>query len=717
MSIDKTAGIVKEPVNERDFDDKTDEDKINGILREAVDRAIVGYDYWKNMFDKAEENVRFIYGDQYDQDDLNQKLEDNRIAMTFNKLPQFINKVVGAQRSSVQTIKVSPTGLSIGHEEPKFDTGGGKKSIPLSSILTDLIRDIEYQSNAVSWYKMAFKQALEGGFGFLRVLTQYQDDGFDLDIRIKGIRDRWSVIVDPNAVESDLSDMNWCFINEKMSLAEFRKRYPDKSYNSLPGANEVSTFWSEQDTVTVSEYFRREAYTEEIVLMSDNKSYSYDAIKEVMEEMSENNIIEVKRRKITKYKVIWCKISQSDILEKEIEFPTSTIPVVPVFGRENDLRGKRVYKGLIDDAIDAQIALNKMRSSAIERIDSSPLSPFIATDKSIEGHEDMWRDANITRYSTLVYKKGEERPKRDYGATMPTAELQITGVLDGDMKESIGIFNASLGAVSNEISGRAIEARQSEADVGTYEFLDNYKNSIRRVGILITEMIPTIYDTNRIVRLRGLDGNSDTIEINKVIEDAEGNNVVVNSLDHGKHTVVISTGASYETSKQKNADQILELMRINPQVAQVGSDLLVENLDFSDSNVLAERLEKMIPQEYLSKEKREQLAEDRPKPQPTQEQIKFQADQQMKQMELEAKKFDLEAKIELEKIKYDIAQLNLEKTKIELMAKQNNENGSGPNKDSNEENGSGPQYNRQNKDSNEEIARSIVDNIGKVYGT
>ena len=697
--VDSSVGIVKDPINLRDSNKEDD------ILREAVKRATAGYDYWKYIFNKAEENVKFIYGDQYDQDDLNQKLEDNRIAMTFNKLPQFINKVVGAQRSSVQTIKVSPTGLSIGHEEPKFDTGSGKKGIPLSSVLTDLIRDIEYQSNAVAWYKMSFKQALEGGFGFLRVLTQYQDDGFDLDIRIKGIRDRWSVIVDPNAVESDLSDMNWCFINEKMSLDEFRKRYPGKSYDAIPGADTISALWSEDDTVTVSEYFRREAVTKEIVLMSDNKSYYSDELDKLMGEMAANGIVEVKRRKITTYKVIWCKISQSDILEPDIEFPTSTIPVIPVFGRENDLRGKRVYKGLIDDAIDAQIALNKMRSSAIERIDSSPLSPFIATDKSIEGRETMWRDANITRYSTLVYKKGEDRPKRDYGATIPTAELQITGVLDGDMKESIGIFNASLGATSNEISGRAIEARQSEADVGTYEFLDNYKNAIRRVGILITEMIPIVYDTNRIVRIRGIDGNSDTIEINKVLEDIEtGKNTVVNCLDHGKHTVVISTGASYETNKQKNADQILELMRINPQVAQVGSDLLVDNLDFSDSNVLAERLQKMIPPEYLSKEKREQLAEDRPEPQPTMEQIKFQSDLQMKQMDLEAKKFDLEAKIELEKIKYDIAQLNLEKSKIELLAKQNNENDHEP------------QNNSQIVESNEEIARAVADSIGEAYG-
>jgi len=666
-TVDKSVGIVDKPIQVREGNSEQD------ILKEASDRAVIAYEYWKENMDRAEQNLHFIFGEHYSQEELKEKELDNRIAMTFNKLPQFINKVTGSQRSSVQTIKVSPTGASIGMAEPEFETGSGKKKIPLSRILTDLIRDIEYQSNAISWYKTAFKHSLEGGFGWLRVLTEYQPDGFDLDIRIKGLRDRWSVIPDPNAIEADLSDMNYCFITEKMSLKEFNRRYPNKSHEAIAGTDidRHSTFWGDEDSVTVSEYFRREPYKKTIVQMSDNKTYNLDDIKDLFDEMADLGITEVKRRETTDYKVIWSKISQGDVLEEEIEFPTSTIPIVPVMGREHDFRGKRMLKGLVDDGIDAQVALNKMRSSAIERIDGSPLSPFIATDKAIEGYEEMWAEANTVRYSTLVYKKGEDRPQRDIGATIPTAELQITGVLDEDMKASIGIFNASLGETSNEISGKAIQARQAEADVGTYEFIDNYQTAIRRVGILITEMIPVIYDTNRIIRVRGADGQSDTIEINKVITDTEtGNEVVVNSLNHGKHTVVIGTGASYETKQEQNATQILELMKANQQVAQVGSDLLVKNLDFADSDVLAERLEKMIPPEFLSKEKQAQLAEDRPEPQPSPEQIKAQSDQQLKQMDIEAKQADNASKLELEKIKLQIAEVNLEKAKVELADKE-----------------------------------------------
>ncbi len=663
---EKAVGIAKKPIQTRKGNSKT------AILEEAVKRSLVGYEYHKANFERAEESLAYIFGDQYSDQELKEKALDNRVTMTFNKLPQFINKVTGAQRSSVQTINVSPTGSTVGKDEPKIENTNGKK-IELSTVLTDLIRDIEYQSNATSWYKMAFKHALEGGFGWLRVLTEYQQDGFDLDIVIKGQRDRWSVIPDPSAKEQDMSDMNWCFITERMTRKEFDTRYKGKSCEALPSAysDTVGTLWGDDEVVTVSEYFRREPYQKKIVLMSDGETYDYDVIEPHLAEIEEKGITIVKERTTTAYKVIWCKISQSDILEKEVEFPTSTIPVVPMLGRELDFKNKRMLKGLVDDGIDAQIALNKMRSSAIERIDSSPLSPFVATDKAIEGYETMWSEANTVRYSTLVYRKGEERPIRDMGATIPTAELQITGVLDDDMKASIGIFNASLGQTSNEISGKAIQARQAESDVGTYEFIDNYNNAIRRVGLLVTEMIPVVYDTERIIRVRGSDGQSDTFEINALSIDSEtGEEILINSLDHGKHTVVINTGASYETKQDENAAQILELMKANPQVAQVGSDLLVKNLDFGESDVLSERLERMIPPQFLSKEKQEEIKADAPEPQPSPEALEAQAKQQEQQMDMEMKEMEMNSKIELEKIKLEIAQTNLEIKRVELENKE-----------------------------------------------
>ncbi len=661
--------IVQAPVKVENDGGKGD----TGFLLNAVKLANGAYSYARENMANAEYSLSFIFGEQYTDFEINEKQEMNRLTLTFNKLPQFVNKVTGAQRSTVHTIQVSPATSTLAAGEEDLETLNDKKK-KVSEALSDMVREIEYASNARAWYKMSFRHALEGGFGYLRVLTEYQEDSFDLNIRIKGIRDRWSVLVDPYCQEPDMSDMNYCFINESMTKREFEIRYPGKSYEAMPGAQlaGLSSYWETEDMVTVSEYFRREPFKQTLALGTDGMTYIWDDINdpEILTQMAVNGIEITDFREQDSYKVIWCKISQGDMLEEDIEFPTTTIPVIPVLGRQYDFRDKRRFRGLIDDAIDAQIAQNKMKSSAVERIDSSPINPFVATDKAIEGYESQWAEANSVKYSTLVYRKGEERPMREAGATMPTAELQTAQTLDEDMKSSIGIFNASLGAKSNEISGVAIQERQQEADVGTFEFIDNYNDAIRRTGLLVVELIPSIYDTNRLITLRNAEGDTETVELNRSGQGADGLPRSTNKIKKGRRSVEISSGQSYETKAKENASQILELMKVAPQVAEVGADLLVKNLDFAESDVLAERLERTIPKQYLSKEKQEELSADAPEPQPTPAENMQKMDMEMKKMEVEEKKSDQTASLEENKIKLQIEQLKLQQAQVALKSKE-----------------------------------------------
>ena len=639
MDIQKTVGIQQEPIQTRDGNDKY------SLLKEARERAQTAYSYYKGIYKQAAEDVEFLYKIGVDYEGID---EDNRLHLDFNRLPQFVNRVVGAQRNEVQSIDVVPT--EEGNNDA-FTTDTGKQ-IDKWEALSDIIRDIEYRSNAIAAYKTAFKQAVEGGFGWLRVLTEYKKNSFDLDIRIKGIRDRWSVIIDPKVQESDMSDANYAFITEKMSRKEFQKRYPGKTTESIIGDEEGNLFWGDEETVTVAEYFRREPYKKTIVLLSNGGVVDKKEINGHEQELAQQGILVVKQRIVTEYRVIWCKLSAQDILEGEIEFPTSTIPIVPVLGRVVDAKQKRYFYGLIRDAKGAQTALNKTFSSALERIDDSPLSPFIAEDKAIEGYEDIWAEANTKKYSVLPYKKGEQMPQRLPGSTVPAAELNIIPELDNAIKNATGIFNASLGQRSNETSGIAIRARQSEGDVGTYEFIDNYRNAIRRIGLLITEMIPKIYDTERKVTLRKLDNTTGTLTFNKMNTNmATGQTSVENVLGNIDFDVRITAGATYNTKREENAEQILKLMQVNPQIAQVGSDLLVRNLDFSESNVLADRLEKTIPPNLLSEEKRKEVMKDMPQQQqqPDPAQIKAEADIQKAQIALQIEQIKLEeAKIGLQ---------------------------------------------------------------------
>lgn len=640
----------------------------NDILEEARERASIAYSAWKDDFNSSMRSVSFYSGVQWSEEERTEREQSGKVTLTVNRLPQYVSRVVGSQRKTVQSIQVSPKTSAASTEEKELTLSNGEK-VKVSQVIADFIRDIEYSSNAREAYKMAFKHSVDGGFGWLRVYTAYEHEGFNQEIRIKGIRNRYSVFVDKKAQEPDFSDMNYAFIVEQMSRKEFNKRYPNAIEGDLGTGIQENTFWETEDTVSVAEYFRREPYKKKIALLSNGETVDMSDAEELSEELQEMDVTIVKTRTIDSYKVIWSKITAHSVLEKDREFPTETIPIVPVLGREVDLNGERSFTSLIYHAIDPQRMLNATRSAALERVNLVSKTPFIAEDKAIEGYEKKWAQANIKNFGVLPFKAGRPAPQRQPMASAPVGEMQMGSVLNEDIQNGIGMYGASLGEQTNEISGKAIRARQSEADEGTFEFVDNLAVAVRRVGKLCVDLIPKIYDTNRIIQLRGADGTQSSVEINKEEEDEEGNPKITNTLDDSKYDVYISTGASYQTRQEEASSQILELMKVNPQVAQVAPDMLVKNLDFADSDAISDRLKKTIPSNLLTKEEQEEIAKDAPPPQPTPEQQLIQGEIQLKQQEFEFKTKELEMKMQIEEMKVQQAQLNLETKKYEANLK------------------------------------------------
>jgi hypothetical protein len=635
------------------------------ILEEARKRASEANIAWQETFDNAEDDELFISGVQWDVASLIAREDEGRPSLVVNQLQQYVSRVAGAQKKQVQEIKISPTESST--KEPTIKTVGGQ-DMKLSKVLEGVVRNIQSISNAPAQYKTAFRHSL-GGIGWLRVLTEYsRNDSFDLDIKIEVIPNRWSVLIDPHANESDYSDANYCFISERMTREEFRKRYPNGIAGELGRDSSIDMYWGDERTITVSEYFRREPIKRTLLLLSSGETVYEDEVKDVLDELLVQGITVVRKRTIDTYKIVWSKITANAILEKEREFPTTTIPIVPVLGREVNIRGKKTFQGLITQAKDPQRMLNYWQSAATERISLAPKAPYIAEAGAVQGRIE-WNTANTKNWSILTYNKGFQPPRREAPPSMPVAEMNMAQNMQQSIQSSIGIYDASIGKAGNETSGRAILARQSEADSGTFEFTDNLANAMRRIGILLVEMIPKVYDTERILRIKNQDGSGDFVEINKVIKDEQTDKeVVIHDLAMGKYDVTVTTGSSYATKRIETADSMLQFMQAVPQAAQVAADLVAENMDFNNSEAIAGRLKKMLPPNLLSPEEQEEIAKNTPKqeaPPPSPEQIKAQADMEMKQLDMQMKTQEQQFQIQMEEIKLQTAELNLRSKEVD----------------------------------------------------
>jgi hypothetical protein len=175
-----------------------------------------------------------------------------------------------------------------------------------------------------------------------------------------------------------------------------------------------------------------------------------------------------------------------------------------------------------------------------------------------------------------------------------------------DMKAIIGLYDASLGARSNETSGVAINARQREGDVSTFHFIDNMARAIRHTGRVIIDLIPHVYTNERVIRVIGEDGSQRAQKVNTKepvpATDKKGNpqvdehgNPVLRMYDltAGKYDLTVTTGPSFTTRREEAAAQMTEMIRALPAAAPVLGKHLAKNLDWPGADEIAEELEAM----------------------------------------------------------------------------------------------------------------------------
>lgn len=640
----------KVPISTREGNTEQD------ILKEARERARFATDSWDENYREAKDDLVFLSGEQWSEQEKAERTTEGRPALVLNQLPKFVDQVLGDQRQNRPSINVAAVNTQA---SGKVASMNGKE-YNLAEVYEGLIRNIEYTCNAEASYDQAFQQAVESGFGWLRVYTDYSDnDSFDQDIMIKAIRDRFSIVIDPRTQEVDGSDMNWCFITESMSRDEFRKRYPNAQMGEL---TDTDNWWLADDSVRVAEYFTREPITREVLLLSDGRTVYKDEVKDVLDELEATGIVIQRSRNVKTYKVVWRKITAFETLEGPKDWVGSTIPIIPVWGKEIIINGQPKYRGLIRHSKDAQRMHNYWMSIVTERVALAPKAPWVGPANAFQGYEQYWNSANRKNYSWLPYNpQASQAPQRQAPATMPNAEIQLAMSAIDEIKNTIGMYDASLGQASNETSGKAIIARQRESDTGTFAFVDNLSRAIRRVGKVCIEIIPKIYDAERMVRIRFRDGKGDNVVLNQTILDIQtGKEVLVHDITVGKYDVVVNTGPSYNTQRMEAAESMMQFVQAMPQAGQVAADLIAQNMDWVGADDIAKRLKQTLPPNMLDPEEAQELGIQPPQPpQPTpQEQMAL----QIEQMKLESQK--IKAQTDIQK-----AQIDLEMKKIEVQNK------------------------------------------------
>lgn len=592
-------------------------EKVKAFIEGAMSRWRMANDAESGLRERMLKDKRFYAGDQWDEAVKRDRQQTKRPCLTVNKLKHPVRLVTNQARTTKPRIQINPV-----------DSGSDPDT---AEVLQGIIRNIETQSDAAVAYQTALEDAAICGRGWLRVLPTYseavgnepQDESaFQQEIRIKRIRNCFSVYPDPTVVEADYSDMNFLFQTQDLPRDEYERLYPKSAIASLSimtGQGDGLPGWATKESVRIAEYFYIEKEAVTICLVDVPDTDGKPPTRLVMEKPAKGfapGVTIVGEREIERRRLKWAKINAVEVLEGDDDLTCGRdmagqwIPHIPVLGEELDIDGQVDLLGVVRDAQDSARLYNVQVTSLAEMIGLQPKAPFIGWEGQFKSKK--WENANSHNYpyieTTPVYGQGGQLlpppARQQFEAPIQAIVVSIQQA-DNDIKSQTMFQDASLGERGPQESGKAILARQRQGELGSSHYMDNLGRAIRHTGRIVVNLIPQIYATPRVMRILGADDTERSVAIHSQaapgdlapfeLQKRQQKIAGIYDIGVGRFDVTVSIGPSSETQRAEGSEMMIAAMQANPQLFGLIGDLAFGMMDFPGARQVSERLKKMLP--------------------------------------------------------------------------------------------------------------------------
>lgn len=543
--------------------------------------------------ERAEADNAFANADDKDLaqwDEVAKKARRKRPIIQWNRIPVYVQQVVNDGRQNKPAIRISPGDGGSPHTAEYFQAR---------------IRHIEYEANADTAKDCARDQQITSGRGFMRVRTEYIPGTYEQRICLDRIENQFSVVFDPGGIEYDRSDAEWAFIVSQISKDAHRRKYGERStVNRLDWeeASKLAPDWigigHDGEMIQIAEYYVKKYRPRTLLLLGSTALPVWkDEHEAVYADLKAKGLILAERE--DQCPTIWQYVINGAEVLSETQWIGSTIPIVPFWGREATVNGKRRTYSLVRNAKGPQQLLNLYVSNGAELIGQMPKSPYMVPEGGIpQGREGEWGKVNVEALAWLYYRQYDDKDRPLSSPNRITAEPPIQALavginqcIDG-IKAAMGIYDASLGARGNETSGIAIKRRDDQASITNYHFPDNEARSNKYLGQILIEILPKLDKEGKSYPIRTEDGKVHIVPIGQEHRDWKTGETVCHDLKSGQYNVTVATGKSYDSQRQEAYDRDAILVQAQPELIWAIGPQMFRNDDTAGSDERAEAIER-----------------------------------------------------------------------------------------------------------------------------
>tara|TARA_B110000211_G_scaffold229267_1_gene286766 strand:+ start:4117 stop:6240 length:2124 start_codon:yes stop_codon:yes gene_type:complete len=577
----------------------------------------------------------YYRGEQWDEFDMQQLDDQGRPALTINTILPTVNAVLAEQSSKKADVQFKPR-------------GGGNQEV--ADVLTKVYAHIA-DNNKLDWMEaQVFSDGLIQDRGWFDVRVDFSDH-VNGEVRIES-KDPLDIIIDPDAKHYDPRTWNEIFETKWMSLDEIEETYGQKEADQLRLLAETGTTlgadsmdFEEQrygDTdehnygqqypgdpenaralrsirVIERQYYRlKDCMYYVDVVTGDQREIPSNWGKKKREEFADQFGLDIIQKKMRK--VRWTVSADTVILFDDWS-PYGHFTLVPYFPYFR--RGKPF--GMVRNLLSPQEQLNKITSQELHIVNTTANSGWIVESGSLSGMTaDDLEEHGAETGLVLEFNRGSNPPTKIQANQIPTGLDRIGQKAARNIKEISGITDAMLGMDSPEVSGVAINAKQSRGSLLLQVPLDNLAKTRQYLAEKILQLVQSYYTEERVIQITD---ESDPykprnkLRVNEMTPEGE----VINDLTLGEYDVIIGTAPARDNFDEM---QFAEAIALREAGVPIPNDMIVEYSHLSRKADIAERIRQ---QEGTAP--------------PTEEQIQlqqFQMESQIRSTQLEIAKLEAE---------------------------------------------------------------------------
>lgn len=675
----------------------------------AAREARMAYEVWQQYFkvnnDQYHMMYTFVMGRQWDDDEEDMLKNFKKVPLTANKLPTLVNNLRGEQQQNTPQVEITP--LSGCTEEQ-------------ASLRQNIVKDIMFSTNAAAVYQKAFDQAAIGGYGVFFLLPKYKHEhSFEQDPDYFHLKDATKAYFDIGCEDpiACKTDGMVCGFTQRLTRIKFRSIYGKdieedilKDMGITATKEEIalatdtdlkddSSYWADNEGITINNNFTRtyekdvlyklsngvqvfQKELEELIEKSKTLKEQLKAQQELLGEFSgmedmpidnesedlltiyyEGRPVRIEEKKTVKRSIITYKKFAGDYVLEKMVFPTEDLPGVFVDQDSwYDKDGKQICRPFLIDVVDTQRYINYLRTQSAFILKISRYDQFMGSKKNVQSNDtqQQWRDpSNVKGMITYDESPTGAKPEQIRPPELSASLFQQYDLAVQDLYTSTGLYPARLGQEDNAESGKAINARTRQGSFITQVPLTPLNRAITAGAKILNQMIPKLWDTERVINVMTPDKGRQTITINKQAD--EYGELIENDIRKGTFTVELKAGPSYEGQKQEALGSLNMVLQAKPDAFDLVADLYAENLPLMNTLEIKNRLKTLVPTQIIEAGKTGRMPQETGQPNPQQQAMQMEMQLKAKEVEIKEKELMLKAQQQQTDLQIELMKLEAEK--------------------------------------------------------